>query len=157
MHWILFCAFQIISFTAALLDPLGDLDASPRFFRDFCGTDYPSKDLRDEHKRLSAGNARRVKVDGNVEQSPPIQIETWFHIISTINQANLVTDEMILSQVSTNNHTLLMVRKLLNARLTGYSLPIFNKHMPVQAYHISLLESIVGSMTPGLAMVMTWR
>ncbi|OKL57173.1 Extracellular metalloprotease [Talaromyces atroroseus] len=74
-----------------------------------CGTGEPSPALRDAHKRLSSTEYRQVVVgDGDsssnassrppVDSLPRIQVDTWFHVVSTSDQADLVTNAMIADQ-----------------------------------------------------------
>lgn len=68
--------------------------------RDFCSTPAPGESLRAEHRRLYDLQAQR---DSTAEESrevvPWIEIETWFHIVSSNEAANTVSDDMITSQV----------------------------------------------------------
>jgi hypothetical protein len=75
-----------------------------------CGTEEPSAVLRDAHKRLSSTEYRQVAVsdgDGSsnasnratVDSLPRIQVDTWFHVVSTSDQVDLVTNAMIAAQV----------------------------------------------------------
>lgn len=77
--------------------------------RGVCGTADPSPELRDVHKRLSQTEYRQfAAIDGSgintsrttSELRPArIEVETWFHVISTNEKVNLVTNMMIASQV----------------------------------------------------------
>lgn len=75
--------------------------------RGVCGTEEPSSQLKDAHKRLSLTEYRHAEdgsVDGNAsrataESLPRIYVDTWFHVVSTSEQVDLVTNSMIASQV----------------------------------------------------------
>ncbi|KAL1968767.1 hypothetical protein VTN77DRAFT_1593 [Rasamsonia byssochlamydoides] len=98
MHWLFVLSLHILPASTALLGQQANLGFSPR---GFCGTGAPSELLRAEHKRLSSIEVQRVKGDdGSRETLSPIQIDTWFHIVSTNDQVDLVTDDMIMSQFS---------------------------------------------------------
>ena len=69
------------------------------FVRDgICGTETPSAALKDAHKRLaSTKDSQRV---ANTDGKPKnIEVKTYFHVVSTKDQVDLVTNEMIASQV----------------------------------------------------------
>lgn len=74
--------------------------------RGICGTEEPSSQLKDAHKRLSLTEYRHAEggsVDSTAsrataESLPRIYVDTWFHIISTSDQVNMVTNSMIASQ-----------------------------------------------------------
>jgi hypothetical protein len=100
MHWVLLCALQLFSVTVALLGSQRDSSTISRSLNDLCGTGSPSKELTEEHRRLATSSSQRVIANANGQPSPPIEIETWFHIVSTRNQADLVTEEMIAVQVN---------------------------------------------------------
>lgn len=74
--------------------------AAPRSGRGFCATAGPNDSLREAFVRLTMpGN------DGAYDQESrkavePIEIETWFHVVSSKANANVVSDEMITTQVS---------------------------------------------------------
>ncbi|OJJ44203.1 hypothetical protein ASPZODRAFT_72400 [Penicilliopsis zonata CBS 506.65] len=68
--------------------------------RGFCATSAPDERLEAEHKRLSSierqandGNGFEGRKDGSV-----IEIETWFHIVSSEEKSRLVSDAMISNQ-----------------------------------------------------------
>lgn len=106
MHWFLVLSLHILPASTAFLAQQSNLGPSPR---GFCGTGPPSDLLRAEHKRLSSVDTQRVKGDdGSNDALSPIQIDTWFHIVSTNDQMDLVTDDMIMSQVSIDRSTQLL-------------------------------------------------
>jgi hypothetical protein len=74
--------------------------------RGVCGTEEPSSQLKDAHKRLSLTEYRHAggSVDSNASRTtakslPRIHVDTWFHVVSTSEQVDLVTNLMIASQV----------------------------------------------------------
>ncbi|GKZ40004.1 hypothetical protein AbraIFM66950_001864 [Aspergillus brasiliensis] len=68
---------------------------------DFCSTPAPDESLRAEHRRLNGLQAQRDSAaEENREVSRSIEIETWFHIVSSNDAANTVSDDMITSQLS---------------------------------------------------------
>lgn len=75
--------------------------------RGVCGTEEPSPQLKDAHERLSQTEYRHAEygsVDSNAsrataESLPRIYVDTWFHVVSTSDQVDLVTNAMIASQV----------------------------------------------------------
>ena len=79
----------------------------PSIQRGVCGTEEPSSRLKDAHKRLSQTQYRHAggkNIDTNAShataaQWPRIEVDTWFHIVSTSEQVDLVTNSMIASQV----------------------------------------------------------
>lgn len=86
----------------------GDIQQRQRLpQRGVCGTEEPSSQLKDAHKRLSLTEYRHAEggsVDSNAsratsESLPRINVDTWFHVVSTSDQVNLVTNLMIASQV----------------------------------------------------------
>ncbi|KAL5046948.1 hypothetical protein BDW71DRAFT_206775 [Aspergillus fruticulosus] len=74
--------------------------AAPRWGRGFCATAAPDESLKAEFRKLSVlGN------DGTLEQESrkalgPIEIETWFHVVSSKASSNMVSDGMIATQFS---------------------------------------------------------
>ncbi|KAL1978815.1 hypothetical protein VTN31DRAFT_1674 [Thermomyces dupontii] len=99
-------------------------------FRGICGTADPSERLREELARLSsstpstipgsaaAAAAARVgstiggdsssssssssnsNSSSSLQDAAPIEIETWFHVVSSNAQAGVVTDEMLAAQLA---------------------------------------------------------
>lgn len=75
--------------------------------RGVCGTEEPSSQLKDAHKHLSLTEYRHAEggsADSNssratAESLPRIEVDTWFHVVSTSDQVDLVTNSMIASQV----------------------------------------------------------
>ncbi|RAL05020.1 zinc metalloprotease [Aspergillus ibericus CBS 121593] len=69
--------------------------------RSFCGTAAPDESLRAEHRRLNDVYSQQdTSKESNREAVTSIEIETWFHIVSSKAAANTVSDEMITSQLS---------------------------------------------------------
>lgn len=81
--------------------------------RGVCGTEEPSSQLKDAHKRLFLTEYRHAEeggVDSNAsrataESLPRIYVDTWFHVVSTSDQVGLVTNSMIASQVCRTIYT----------------------------------------------------
>ncbi|PYH77165.1 metalloprotease MEP1 [Aspergillus uvarum CBS 121591] len=69
--------------------------------RGFCATPAPSERLKAEFRRLSMSKPRTNSslVYETREAESTIQIETWFHIVSSQAAANSVSDQMIASQL----------------------------------------------------------
>ncbi|PYH89667.1 metalloprotease MEP1 [Aspergillus ellipticus CBS 707.79] len=69
--------------------------------RGLCATPSPDETLRKEHRRFTISES---EIDTSGEESrqalDSIEIETWFHIVSSKGSANSVSDEMITSQFS---------------------------------------------------------
>ncbi|RHZ43344.1 uncharacterized protein CDV56_100567 [Aspergillus thermomutatus] len=68
--------------------------------RSLCATGGPDSTLRVEHERLGAFESQIDSVSYDMRRAlEPIEIETWFHIVSGETDADLVTDEMITLQL----------------------------------------------------------
>lgn len=96
MYWVI-CYVYFLSLSSALLTQ--QREGREVFVRDgICGTETPSAALKDAHKRLaSTKDSQRV---ANTDGKPKnIEVETYFHVVSTKDQVDLVTNEMIASQV----------------------------------------------------------
>ncbi|KAL2863607.1 zinc metalloprotease [Aspergillus lucknowensis] len=68
--------------------------------RGFCATAAPDDSLKAEFRRLSA-----LEGVANVDQESrkavePIEIATWFHVVSSKANGNIVSDEMLAAQLS---------------------------------------------------------
>ncbi|KAF7595125.1 hypothetical protein BBP40_007092 [Aspergillus hancockii] len=70
--------------------------------RGFCATSPPSESLKAEYRRLSTLNVQNdTSINSKTRAAViPIEIDTWFHIVSSEADAELVSDEMIISQLS---------------------------------------------------------
>jgi hypothetical protein len=69
--------------------------------RSLCATGGPDAAFRAEHERLGAFESKPSSVSYDMRRAlEPIEIETWFHIVSGETDADLVTDEMVILQVS---------------------------------------------------------
>ncbi|PYI04289.1 hypothetical protein BO78DRAFT_320910 [Aspergillus sclerotiicarbonarius CBS 121057] len=69
--------------------------------RGFCVTAAPDESLRAEHRRLNGLDSQQDTVKENSREAvTSIEIETWFHIVSSQAAADTVSDEMITSQLS---------------------------------------------------------
>ncbi|KAL4898439.1 hypothetical protein BDV59DRAFT_197348 [Aspergillus ambiguus] len=96
--------------TALLLVALGSLPAHSVQTRGFCATGPPNALLKAEYQKLqhqASEDGGRPGGGGGGGPSTesrkietPIEIDTWFHIVSTPANAGLVTDEMIKGQLS---------------------------------------------------------
>ncbi|KAL4996135.1 hypothetical protein BDV10DRAFT_115238 [Aspergillus recurvatus] len=92
------CRFQALVLVVASLQQT--CLAAPRWGRGFCATVAPDESLKAEFRKLSVlGN------DGILEQESrkaleSIEIETWFHIVSSKASGDLVSDDMIATQLS---------------------------------------------------------
>jgi hypothetical protein len=100
MHWIILCYVYFLSLSSALLTTRQQ-QGREVFVRDgSCGTESPSPALKDAHKRLAFTDSQRVATtSGEYGKPKNIEVETYFHVVSTNDQVNLVTNEMIASQV----------------------------------------------------------
>lgn len=68
--------------------------------RDFCSTPAPDESLRAEHRRLyDLQDQRGSTAEESREVVSMIEIETWFHIVSSNEASDTVSDDMITSQV----------------------------------------------------------
>lgn len=68
--------------------------------RSLCATGGPDAAFRAEHERLSAFESRPSSGSYDMRRAlEPIEIETWFHIVSGETDADLVTDEMVILQL----------------------------------------------------------
>ncbi|RHZ64317.1 hypothetical protein CDV55_100364 [Aspergillus turcosus] len=68
--------------------------------RSLCATGGPDATLRVEHERLGAFESQTDSVPYHMRRAlEPIEIETWFHIVSGEADADLVTDEMVTLQL----------------------------------------------------------
>lgn len=65
--------------------------------RGACATEDPDADFLHEVRRLQSDEADPASSQA---RTAPIEIETWFHIISSKSESTQVTDDMINSQVS---------------------------------------------------------
>ncbi|KAH8691096.1 hypothetical protein BGW36DRAFT_305009 [Talaromyces proteolyticus] len=91
------CYSFLLSLSSALLIHDQDRQGPSQFLHsEICGTNAPSAALKDAHQRFSS-SLQRVMTE-SPESLPTIEIETWFHVVSTSDQVNLVTNEMIASQ-----------------------------------------------------------
>ncbi|PWY68042.1 hypothetical protein BO70DRAFT_155503 [Aspergillus heteromorphus CBS 117.55] len=69
--------------------------------RGFCATPAPDEALKAEHRRFGMIESQPDTVgEDNRQALRSIEIETWFHIVSSEAAANSVSDEMITSQFS---------------------------------------------------------
>ncbi|KAL4912205.1 hypothetical protein BDW62DRAFT_26713 [Aspergillus aurantiobrunneus] len=74
--------------------------AAPRWSRGFCATASPDENLRAEFRRLSVSGNDRLFDQESRKAIEPIEIETWFHIVSSKESGNVVSDGMIATQLS---------------------------------------------------------
>ncbi|CRG86703.1 Meiotically up-regulated gene 89 protein [Talaromyces islandicus] len=91
------CVLMGVLFAVAHLQQGGQREV---FVRDgICGTETPSTALKDAHKRLaSTKDSQRVANTDDGKKPKNIEVETYFHVVSTTDNVNLVTNEMIASQ-----------------------------------------------------------
>jgi hypothetical protein len=70
--------------------------------RGFCATGPPNESLKAEYRRLSKLDLQNdTSINSEARAAViPIEIDTWFHIVSGGADAEVVSDEMIISQVS---------------------------------------------------------
>ena len=70
--------------------------------RGFCATGPPNESLKKAHQDLSALESKHDSASESTDRQVTYQIEidTWFHIVSSEEDAELVADTMIVSQVS---------------------------------------------------------
>ncbi|RAL10785.1 zinc metalloprotease [Aspergillus homomorphus CBS 101889] len=74
---------------------------SVSFDRGFCATPAPNENLKAEYRRMRASEPK-ISSGSNYEAREaikPIEIETWFHVVSSQEAANSVSDQMIASQL----------------------------------------------------------
>ncbi|RAH55571.1 metalloprotease MEP1 [Aspergillus piperis CBS 112811] len=88
-------------FTAIVFANLSTRCSAQLSGRDFCSTPAPDESLRAEHRRLYDLQAQRGSTaEESREVVSMIEIETWFHIVSSNEASNAVSDDMITSQLS---------------------------------------------------------
>ena len=69
-----------------------------------CITGVPDHLLLGEHRRLGSLETKDESAGSESREIlAPIEIDTWFHIVSTEAAARLVSDEMVKAQVSCRN------------------------------------------------------
>ncbi|KKK24132.1 hypothetical protein P175DRAFT_0509452 [Aspergillus ochraceoroseus IBT 24754] len=92
---------QIYLILAITSLPLNCLAIS-QWTRGFCATAPPNESLKTEFRRLNALESQHDPTlnPESREAVTPIEIETWFHIVSTEANAGQVSDEMISAQLS---------------------------------------------------------
>ncbi|KAL4801425.1 hypothetical protein BDV18DRAFT_154935 [Aspergillus unguis] len=74
--------------------------AAPHSSRGFCATGAPDESLKAAFRNLSVSGIA-VEYDQESRTAPePIEIGTWFHIVSSEAHADVVSDEMISTQLS---------------------------------------------------------
>ncbi|GFF21678.1 metalloprotease MEP1 [Aspergillus terreus] len=89
-----------------LLFALGSIPAycapSLLFPRGLCGTAAPSESLRAVYQKLASPPSENESAEGYESRKieAPIEIDTWFHILSTEENADLISDAMINDQLS---------------------------------------------------------
>ena len=76
--------------------------AAPRPQRGFCATSAPDESLRTEFRRLRLLGKDDLLDQESRKAIEPIEIETWFHIVSSEASSDAVSDGMIATQVSRN-------------------------------------------------------
>ncbi|KAL4954157.1 hypothetical protein BDW69DRAFT_143666 [Aspergillus filifer] len=74
--------------------------AAPRPQRGFCATSAPGEPLRAEFRRLRALRKDELLDQESRKAIEPIEIETWFHIVSSKASSEAVSDGMIATQLS---------------------------------------------------------
>lgn len=90
-----------VCFTLTIAGTLANGNDLKLYPRGLCGTSEPGPALKRAHQRLSSMETQaRIGVAGSLESLAPIEVDTWFHIVSTKDQADLVTNEMVTAQVS---------------------------------------------------------
>lgn len=151
MHWIILSALYFLSLSSALLttrEQQQQQEGRQVFVRDgICGTETPSPALKDAHKRLAFTDTQRVaNANGEDDKPKKIEVETYFHVVSTKDQVDLVTNEMIASQV--HNLSLFTWLDCMN-KLIKHSLSFSNAHMSIQASATDCSASIGASTTHG--------
>lgn len=99
MHWTIYYVY-FLSLSSALLTQHQQQEREVIVRNGICGTETPSPALKDAHRRLATTDSQRVaNTNGDNNKPKNIEVETYFHIVSTNDQVNLVTNEMIASQV----------------------------------------------------------
>lgn len=67
--------------------------------RGFCATENPDATFLDAVHNVKVDETR-PKPTGSEAREGPIEIETWFHIVSSKSEENQVSDNMVDDQVS---------------------------------------------------------
>lgn len=150
MQWLV--GFICLSLTfACTLAADGGEDFTPHRGR-YCGTSEPGATFKALQRQLgSIESQARMSGAGNLEDLTPIEIETWFHIVTTKANADLVTDKMISDQVSLHlpKNLLLMRITMTLTRDPIKSSPTYKNHTPTRPSHTNSSESTTPSTTPG--------
>lgn len=151
MQWLV--GFICLSLTfACTLAADGGEDFTPHRGR-YCGTSEPGATFKALQRQLgSIESQARMSGAGNLEDLTPIEIETWFHIVTTKANADLVTDKMISDQVSLHlpkNLLLMRITMTLNQKTHKKSSPTYKNHTPTRPSHTNSSESTTPSTTPG--------
>lgn len=68
--------------------------------RGICATEDPSASFLSAVRRVNAEEGRLGSTGSTQSREGPIEIETWFHIISSRAEARQVSDDMIQAQVN---------------------------------------------------------
>ncbi|KAJ9396295.1 hypothetical protein DTO282F9_6730 [Paecilomyces variotii] len=99
MQWLVGLIFLSLTFAYTLAADGGE-DSTPHRGR-YCGTSEPGATFKALQRQLgSIESQARMSGAGNLEDLTPIEIETWFHIVTTKANADLVTDKMISDQLT---------------------------------------------------------
>lgn len=70
--------------------------------RGSCATQIPNDSLKAEFRRLKNSDNDLAVDQGSRRVMEPIEIETWFHVVSSEASGDMVSDGMITTQVSPN-------------------------------------------------------
>lgn len=125
--------------------------SSPLVFqkRGICATEDPDASFLSALQQVKVDEAHPSLAVSQARQAP-IEIETWFHIVSSHAEVGQVTDYMINSQVC----PLLISRRPL--MLTFYSSRSYRMHMRMLLFSIACRVSPTTSMMSGHRTGMTW-
>jgi hypothetical protein len=77
--------------------------AVPRWGRGYCATAGPDESLKAEFRKLSALENDGIVEQGSRKALEPIEIEVWFHVVSSKASGDVVSDGMIATQVSSGS------------------------------------------------------
>ncbi|KAL3442584.1 hypothetical protein BJX65DRAFT_298866 [Aspergillus insuetus] len=73
--------------------------AVPHMGRGFCATEAPAESLKAEFRRLSAQLDDPAVNQGSRKAVEPIEIATWFHVVSSKASGDVVSEQMLNTQL----------------------------------------------------------
>ncbi|KAI9368642.1 hypothetical protein BJX61DRAFT_537100 [Aspergillus egyptiacus] len=96
----MFRLFRLQVFLIILITSLQQACAVPHRSRGFCATQAPDESLKAEYRRMSVSDNGTAANQESRAAAEPIEIETWFHIVSSNGSDDAVSDSMIATQLS---------------------------------------------------------